>query len=113
MPQFKTSRRDFLGAAAASAAAEAFSPPARVRAAVHAAGIIPGDLAIKEVRVYVLKSKEKIASVVTHNGIEGNYTLAARYPHPNWSNLGWLDYAKTLLPGRSILDFAEFTNQYR
>ena len=113
MPQFKTSRRGFLGAAAAAGAAAAFDASLRVDAAAHAAGIIPDDLLIKEVKVYVLKSNEKIASVVTHNGIEGNYTLAARYPHPNWSNLGWLDYAKTLLPGRSILDFAEFTNQYR
>ena len=113
MRQFKISRRHFLGTAAASATVEAFGPPARVRAAVQAAGIFPGDLRIKEVKVYVLKSNEKIASVVTHNGIEGNYTLANRYPHPNWSNLGWLDYAKTLLVGRSILEFAEFTNQYR
>jgi hypothetical protein len=113
MPQPKISRRGFLGAAAAGASAEAFGPPVRVRAAVQAAGIAPNDLLIKEVKVYVLKSNDRIASVVTHGGIEGNYTLAARYPHPNWSNLGWLEYARTLLPGRSILEFAGFTNQYR
>jgi len=60
-----------------------------------------------------LKSNDQIASVVTNSGIEGNYTLATRYPHPNWSNLGWLEYAKSVLPGRSILEFPEFTNQYR
>jgi len=68
---------------------------------------------IKEVKVYVLKSTEQIASLVTNTGIEGNYTLATRYPHPNWSNLGWLESAKQVLPGRSVLDFPDFTNQYR
>jgi L-alanine-DL-glutamate epimerase-like enolase superfamily enzyme len=80
---------------------------------MQAAGIKPNDLVIKEVKVYVLKSNEQIASVVTSSGIEGNYTLAVRYFHPNWSNLGWLEYAKGVLPGRNILEFPEFTNQYR
>jgi L-alanine-DL-glutamate epimerase-like enolase superfamily enzyme len=113
MSQFNVSRRDFLAAAGAGLAAEAFGTPMRIHAAVQSAGVVSSDLRIKEVKVYVLRSNEKLASVVTHSGIEGNYTLAERYPHPNWSNLGWLDYAKTLLPGRSILEFAEFTNQYR
>ena len=107
------SRRQILGAAAAGAAVTAFAPVDAVAAAVQAAGIEPGDLVIKQVNVYVLKSGEQIASVVTNTGIEGNYTLATRYPHPNWSNLGWLDYAKGLLPGKSILEFPEFTTQYR
>lgn len=113
MPLRTISRRHFIGSAAAGAVAGAFAPGGAVRAAVQGAGIKPGDLVIKEVKVYVLKSNEQIASVVTGSGIEGNYTLATRYPHPNWSNLGWLEYAKNLLPGRSILEFPDFTNQYR
>ena len=53
------------------------------------------DLTIKEVKVYVL-DRGQIASIVTRSGIEGNYTLGSRYWHPNWSNLGWLDYAKNV-----------------
>ena len=113
MPLRTVSRRHFIGSAAAGAAVGAFASAGAVLAAMQAAGIKPGDLIIKEVKVYVLKSNEQIASVVTNSGIEGNYTLATRYPHPNWSNLGWLEYAKTLLPGRSILEFPDFTNQYR
>ena len=113
MPLRTVSRRHFIGSAAAGAAVGAFASAGAVLAAMQAAGIKPSDLIIKEVKVYVLKSNEQIASVVTNSGIEGNYTLATRYPHPNWSNLGWLEYAKTLLPGRSILEFPDFTNQYR
>jgi len=113
MPLRTVSRRHFIGSAAAGAALGAFTPGGAVQAAVRAAEIKAGDLTIKEVKVYVLKSNERIASVVTSSGIEGNYTLATRYPHPNWSNLGWLEYAKNLLPGRSILEFSDFTNQYR
>ena len=111
MPQHSVSRRHFLGAAGTGAAAGVFAPLGPVCAAVQAAGIKPIDLMIKEVKVYVLKSSEQIASVVTNAGIEGNYTLASRYFHPNWSNLGWLEYAKQMLPGRSVLEFPDFTNQ--
>jgi len=111
--QRSSSRRHFLGSVAGSAAVVALDPREAVGAAVQAAGFKSNDLIIKEVKVYVLKSNEQIASVVTNIGIEGNYTLATRYPHPNWSNLGWLEYAKGVLPGRSILEFPEFTNQYR
>lgn len=113
MTRGNASRRQFLGAAASGAAVAAFAPNDAVAAVVQSAGIEPNDLAIKQVKVYVLKSGEQIASIVTSSGIEGNYTLANRYPHPNWSNLGWLDYAKGLLPGKSILEFPEFTTQYR
>jgi L-alanine-DL-glutamate epimerase-like enolase superfamily enzyme len=112
-PQGRPGRRQFLGSAAATAAWGAFSLRTAASAAIHSAGIKSSDLAIKEVKVYVLKSNEQMASILTNSGIEGNYTLAPRYPHPNWSNLGWLEYAKGVLPGRSILDFPEFTNQYR
>jgi L-alanine-DL-glutamate epimerase-like enolase superfamily enzyme len=113
MPQRSVSRRHFLGVAGAGAVAGVFGLRETLCAAVQAAGIKPNDLMIKELRVYVLKSSEQIASVVTNTGIEGNYTLASRYPHPNWSNLGWLEYAKRVLPGKSVLDFPDFTNQYR
>jgi len=113
MPQNIASRRRFLKSAAAAASAGVFGLPGSLKSAMRAAGVNSNDLAIKEVKVYVLKSDERIASIVTNSGIEGNYTLALRYPHPNWSNLGWLEYAKSVLPGRSILEFPAFTNQYR
>jgi L-alanine-DL-glutamate epimerase-like enolase superfamily enzyme len=83
-------------------------------AAAQAAGVKPGDLpdlGIKEVKVYVLE-RGQIASIVTNSGIEGNYTLGNRYWHPNWSNLGWLDYAKRVLKGRSALDLPAITSQW-
>jgi L-alanine-DL-glutamate epimerase-like enolase superfamily enzyme len=49
---------------------------------------------------------------VTKGGIEGNYTLPERYWHPNWSNLGWLEYAKGVLPGRSVLELPALTSQW-
>jgi L-alanine-DL-glutamate epimerase-like enolase superfamily enzyme len=77
---------------------------------------------IKEVKVYVLDSRKmseaagdgssRIAAIVTEGGIEGNYTLAERYWHPNWSNLGWLEYAKGILPGRSVLELPALTSQW-
>ena len=113
------SRRSFLSASAAGAAA--WTMPETARAAVQSAGAKPDDLAIKEVKVYVLKSKagsgtgggvQQLASIVTNSGIEGNYTLATRYFHPNWSNLGWLDYAKGVLRGKNALDGPAITSQW-
>ena len=113
------SRRSLLAASAASATAWAM--PEAAHAAVQAAGVKPIDLAIKEVKVYVLKprsdtgvsrAEQQLASIVTNSGIEGNYTLATRYFHPNWSNLGWLDYAKRLLAGKSALDLPAITSQW-
>src|SRR4051812_43909993 len=111
------SRRNFLGATAGGAAASAIPAPAQ--SAVQSAGLKPGDLVIKEVKVYVLKDgrpgrgeaagTQQFASLVTNNGIEGNYTLAPRYFHPNWSNLGWLDYAKMTVRGKSALDLPAIT----
>lgn len=115
MSRMNVSRRTFLGS---SAGAAMFSTAA---GAAESAGLKPGDLAIKEVKVYVLKAKpgrsvgggtQQLASVVTNNGIEGNYTLATRYFHPNWSNLGWLEYAKPLLAGKSALDLPALTSQW-
>jgi L-alanine-DL-glutamate epimerase-like enolase superfamily enzyme len=84
------------------------------------AGDLP-DLTIKEVRVYQLdpgrgqangEGHWQVAGVVTAGGIEGNYTLGRRYWHPNWSNLGWLDFAKRTLIGKSALDLPKLTSQW-
>ena len=100
MSSTNVSRRRFLTGSAVGAAAWATPGAAN---ALQASGVKADDLTIKEVKVYVLKAKpgqsvggstQQLASVVTNSGIEGNYTLATRYFHPNWSNLGWLEYAK-------------------
>jgi L-alanine-DL-glutamate epimerase-like enolase superfamily enzyme len=127
MPSSNVSRRNFLSASAGSflagAGASALTDPAG--AAAQAVGIrradLP-DLAIKEVKVYVVGSGKadgaasegntRIAAIVTKGGIEGNYTLAEHYWHPNWSNLGWLEYAKGVLPGRSVLELPALTSQW-
>jgi len=113
----------FALGAVANAGAMAWAHPAA--AASQAAGIKPGDLpdlAIKQVKVYVLESRKSeggggdrydhIAAIVTNSGIEGNYTLAERYWHPNWNNQGWLEYAKGVLPGRSVLELPALTSQW-
>ena len=126
------SRRDFLGAAVAAPALGAMALADPGRAAAQVAGVKRGDLpdlTIKQVKVLVLKPEErrppanagapgertgeKLAAIVTNSGIEGNYTLDDRYFHTNWSNLGWLDYAKTALPGKSVLDLPAITSQWR
>ncbi len=127
MPNNTVSRRIFLSASAGSvlagAGALALTDPAG--AAAQAVGIrradLP-DLTIKEVKVYVVGSGKaggaenegstRIAAIVTKGGIEGNYTLAEHYWHPNWSNLGWLEYAKGVLPGRSVLELPALTSQW-
>jgi L-alanine-DL-glutamate epimerase-like enolase superfamily enzyme len=95
-------------------------------AAAQAVGVKAGDLpdlTIKEVKVYVVDSGRpgtavtnagytRLAAVVTESGIEGNYTLARRYWHPNWSNEGWLEFAKRTLVGKSVLDLPALTAQY-
>ncbi len=110
-----TSRRDFLGATtavAATGAAAGFSVLANPgSAAAQSVGVKPGDLpdlTIKEVKVYVTDlgsykslngERGEIISVVTHTGIEGNYTLGNRNPTAHW-----LDWAKSALVGKSVLD---------
>jgi L-alanine-DL-glutamate epimerase-like enolase superfamily enzyme len=114
MSKRDVSRRHFFGASTAGAAAgfSALSNPGR--AAAGSVGVKTADLpdlTIKEVKVYVL-GRDKLASIVTNSGIEGNYTLADHYWHSNWSNLGWLDYAKELLKGKSALDLPAITSQW-
>jgi L-alanine-DL-glutamate epimerase-like enolase superfamily enzyme len=81
-------------------------------AAAQAVDVKPADLpnlTIKEVKVYVtdmtgihkLNGTEsgEIISVVTEDGIEGNYTLGNRNRTEHW-----LDWAKPALVGKNILD---------
>lgn len=82
------SRRDVLSALTGAAAVPLMPD---FREAVHAAGVSPSDLVIKDVKVYVVEPgadasangiEHQLAAIVTNSGIEGNYTLAKRYPHP-------------------------------
>lgn len=107
------SRRNFLGSSALGALTGAAFLADPVRAAAQAAGISrsdESDLIIKEVKVYQtrlgpairrINSPEsgEIVSLVTNSGIEGNYTLGNRVP-----GTGWLEYAKGVCLGRSVLD---------
>lgn len=114
MTKSRVSRRQFLGTSSLGTMAGALALNDPARAAAQAVGIKPADLpdlVIKEVKVYVL-GRGQLASVVTNGGIEGNYTLATRYFHPNWSNLGWLEYAKGVLLGKSALDLPLLTSQW-
>lgn len=109
----KTSRRDFLGAAASVAGAAAgFAALADpIQAATQSVGVKPADLpdlTIKEVKIYVTDLKNyhslngergELVSIVTNSGIEGNYTLGNRNP-----TVGWLDWAKPALVGKSVVD---------
>jgi L-alanine-DL-glutamate epimerase-like enolase superfamily enzyme len=137
----KYSRRQFLGTSALGAVAgiSALANPAR--AAAEAVGVKPADLpdlTIKEVKVYELDRRRmpgppaimtnsargrgvaaalyggrmKVASIVTNSGIEGTYLLEDHYFHPNWSNLGWLEYAKNACAGKSAIDLPAITSQW-
>jgi L-alanine-DL-glutamate epimerase-like enolase superfamily enzyme len=115
MPSEKSSRRNFLresavGLAVGSTAAAALANPGM--AAAQSVGVKPADLpdfTIKEVKVYVtdttnihkLNGSEtgELISVVTHDGVEGNYTLGNRNRTENW-----LDWAKPNLVGKNLLD---------
>jgi len=118
------SRRRFFGASTLGAIAGVSAVADPARAAAQAVGVKPADLpdlTIKEVKVYNLertgagptnRGYSQLAGIVTESGIEGNYTVAGRYFHPNWSNLGWLDYAKPVLAGQSALDLPALTSQW-
>jgi L-alanine-DL-glutamate epimerase-like enolase superfamily enzyme len=134
MPASAVSRRSFLNASALAFAASATALAHPAEAAAQMVGVkradLP-DLTIKEVKVYVINRAparpapaaapaggpprqftEQVAVIVTNSGIEGNYTLDARSFHPNWSNHGWLEYAKRTLPGKSVLDLPKLTSQW-
>jgi L-alanine-DL-glutamate epimerase-like enolase superfamily enzyme len=108
------SRRKFLAGSALGAAgamgAGAFLDPGAMAAQV--AGVKRTDLldlTIKEIKVYQtdLKGLRKlnttetgeIISVVTNNGIEGNYSIGDRN-----RTVGWLNWAKATLLGKNVID---------
>ena len=104
------SRRGFLAGTAAIGAAGALWDAGAL--AAQAAGVKRSDLAdlvIKEVKIYVtdlkgirkLNSTEtgELISVVTTNGIEGNYTIGDRN-----RTEGWLAWAKAHLLGKNVID---------
>ena len=108
----KISRRGFLASTTGFATAGLASLANPIGAAAQSVGVKSGDLpdlTIKEVKVYVadiskmhrLNSSEtgEIISVVTNSGIEGNYTIGDRSITP-----GWLEWAKPVLIGKSIVD---------
>jgi L-alanine-DL-glutamate epimerase-like enolase superfamily enzyme len=114
MASSDVSRRKFFctAAVASTAGVAALTDPGR--AAAQSVGVKTADLpdlTIKEVKVYNM-GRDKLASIVTNSGIEGFYTLADHYWHSNWSNLGWLEYAKRLLKGKSALDLPALTSQW-
>jgi L-alanine-DL-glutamate epimerase-like enolase superfamily enzyme len=111
MKLHSVSRRSVLGSAIGTAlGASAFFDPGAM--AAQTAGVkrsdLP-DLTIKEVKIYVtdlanvhrLNSTEtgELVSVVTHSGIEGNYTLGDRN-----RTEGWLNWAKSALVGKNVVD---------
>ena len=106
------SRRSFLTASTGFAAASLASLANPIAAAAQSVGVKSADLpdlTIQEVKVYVadiskihkLNSPEtgEILSVVTNSGIEGNYTIGDRNATPSW-----LEWAKTALVGKSVID---------
>jgi len=60
----------------------------------------------------MMRRGEQLTSVVTASGLEGNYVLAPRYSHVNWTTLGWLEAAKRTLVGKNVLDLPVFTSQW-
>jgi L-alanine-DL-glutamate epimerase-like enolase superfamily enzyme len=105
------SRRALLGAGIGGAlGTSAFIDPGVM--AAQSVGVKSADLpdlTIKEVKIYVtdltdvhkLNSTEtgELLSVVTHSGIEGNYTIGDRN-----RTEGWLNWAKSALVGKSVID---------
>src|SRR5450755_1138764 len=118
MLQDPVTRRNFFTATAAGTAAgfAALADPGL--AAAQSAGVKKGDLpdlTIKLVKVYVadlgtlrrLNGSEtgEILAVVTHSGIEGNYTIGNRD-----RTTGWLEWAKATLVGQNVLELLPALN---
>jgi len=116
------SRRQFLGTSALGAIAGASvltNPPRRRRGGRVQTADCP--ISRSGGQGYVLDRKRipagrptgytQIASIVTNSGLEGNYTLASRYWHPNWSNQGCWSCQKRMR-GQSVLDLPALTSQW-
>lgn len=114
MSSSRVSRRNFFGVSAAGTMAASAALTNPMHAAAQAVGIKPSDLpdlTIKEVKVHVM-DRWKLGSIVTNSGIEGNYPVPDRYSHPNWSNMGWLEYAKGVLVGKNVRLLPTYTVQW-
>ncbi|MGP8247537.1 MAG: mandelate racemase/muconate lactonizing enzyme family protein [Bryobacteraceae bacterium] len=111
-------RRNFLTASGAGTAGGFMALADPGAAAAQSVGVKKGDLpdlTVKQVKVYVtdianihrLNGSEtgEIVSVVTHGGIEGNYTIGNRE-----RTTGWLEWAKATLVGRNVLDLLPALN---
>src|SRR5450432_3514436 len=105
------SRRQFIAGTALGAAGIVPFLDAGAMAA-QVAGVKRGDLmdlVIKEVKIYQTDLKGirrlnttetgELISVVTTNGIEGNYTIGDRN-----RTEGWLAWAKATLLGKNVID---------
>jgi L-alanine-DL-glutamate epimerase-like enolase superfamily enzyme len=102
-----------LAATSAASGLALLSDP--ISAVAQSVGIKPGDLpdlTIKEVKVYFIDTRKienagrlysteasELISIVTNSGIEGNYTIGSHNP-----TKGWLEWAKSILVGRNIVD---------
>lgn len=87
MPSSNPSRRGFMSAAAMWAA------PASTQTAIQNAGIKPDDLGIKEVKVYVLRSRpgtgsggaeQQLASIVTALDHAVHFYCELAMPNNTW-----------------------------
>ena len=105
-------RKNFLATMAAGTAAGFAALANPGQAAAQAVGVKKGDLpdlTIKQVKVYVTDNSDQhllngsetgeIVSVITHDGIEGNYALGNRD-----RTTGWLEWAKATLVGKNVVD---------
>jgi L-alanine-DL-glutamate epimerase-like enolase superfamily enzyme len=111
MSRANMSRRALLGAGIGGALGSSvfIDPGVMAAQSVGVKSADLPDLTIKEVKIYVtdltdvhkLNSTEtgELLSVVTHSGIEGNYTLGDRN-----RTEGWLNWAKSALIGKSVID---------
>lgn len=118
MLQDPVTRRNFLIASTAGTAAgfAALADPGT--AAAQSVGVKKADmpdLTVKQVKVYVTDTDNihrlngtetgEIVAVVTSSGIEGNYTIGNRE-----RTTGWLEWAKTTLVGKNVMDLLPALN---
>jgi len=102
MQKRSVSRRDFFGASVMGWQRRAGRswPSGRSGGGGEGATCRPHHQGSESIRI----ERGRIASVSPTAASRALYA-ATRYFHPNWSNEGWLDYAKRVLVGKSALIF--------